>query len=1356
MSYSNYIFAIYLDKSEEGDPAHFEKVVAQSLNETKNKEGNFLEDLADIREKIEKENEELRYRNWAFVGPGGEIIDPDREQSYDPERFRFEIKDEDDESEELEEEEYDDSTHDDLTQDELDPTNLYGMDKDDSVQQSSSKDLDEKTSDSREKELTHELRKLTNALSDTHVKKQETIQVLRRILEELEGDEIPDVTEATLELFGDLKFFVKNAKEMCNLYSGELSKILSDKFRFRKEKVEEYQRYEEDDSEESLLRRKLLFQEIKQLELNIISLRREYDKMQGTKYERNSPNDSDIVFAYIDSGSKAFEMSDSQVKILLQNGKTSVKDKLEVVDVGIIYTVGKYPDSENLGAIPCLERLLEQISQFYEYPDSLSKDNVDNLQDMLEYASEYYLDASVKYSQLQSKETVLFMNFLKNQIEGLTQFYEEKKDTMSDSFKTRLEEDMEKQKATFEGKYTIHSLEGLDIDELREICAKEKLSYDADISGAHDEEVVKLQKLIIDKTSGDDSIQDGNQTINEILELKYKELLEEKQRLIETGKSKTGELRDIQMINERIKLLEELMRKKNEQFADMKFEKESLKQKETLFAMREEFFESDSFQGKIEHMGDLCVKIEDSIRRYLSERGITDSKGESLKELETAQEEILDRLLNNLIQMDSTDSFFTTEDLFNSFNREMSELLQGWFDIQKDLFDFFSELGLDGPYLRNLEDLYLTENKEKNKAEDEKDHLQKKVELLEDYLQKLEKQLESDGSEAHKESLLLAKELTKFKQVILKFIPVQFLSGGLLTAGDTKMSLEDRKSDNSKTLTTGGGKPFNQYGGTNELDNLFNFIDKDNTGFITRAEFITALRGTGDKNEKIRELLGLPQKITDKEREKFESVFQKMDDDESKQISLAEFKAYFDPKSEKAKEMYKTEVVTPQMLENYLVSCKDLEEINDIWRKENEELKSVQAEKKKEYESKIRDLTASLNSVTAQKQGLDASVSNLNQQIKQKDDETAKLQQNIFILETDLALSEQKVRDYDILSEQNKEFQTRIQGLESETLEMRRLRDSNESLEARLEQRNEEYEILMKEKQALYDEKNALNGQIKELQTTVSSLNGQLKAAQASNEELVAKHAEDLDSKIQNIKDTEGGFRESLEKELQELRNQIAELERNRTEIDKERENSENMSKQVQELIDKLSSKSSTDLLDDNTGYMYEFLKQLLTRVGELQSAYDDYSDLIKSLKDTQKLTEEQVDVYSQHANISSEESSEIPSEVPAEHNQGTSEVSQSQVSPSSPLEDYVEYETKPSLTGYRESNSFPDSDLPTFDKDDMDGGGNKYSLKKKRSKKKRSKNKNLYKRSKQKLKNKSVKKNNKKRKFSIKKYKFI
>ena len=73
----------------------------------------------------------------------------------------------------------------------------------------------------------------------------------------------------------------------------------------------------------------------------------------------------------------------------------------------------------------------------------------------------------------------------------------------------------------------------------------------------------------------------------------------------------------------------------------------------------------------------------------------------------------------------------------------------------------------------------------------------------------------------------------------------------------------------------------------------FKLIDKNGDGVLSRIEVVKALRDSAQ----VRKLLALPEKIRQEDgtRDLFERVYQSIDTDDSKSITLAEFEAYFSP-----------------------------------------------------------------------------------------------------------------------------------------------------------------------------------------------------------------------------------------------------------------------------------------------------------------------------------------------------------------------------------------------------------------------------------------------------------------------------
>ena len=73
----------------------------------------------------------------------------------------------------------------------------------------------------------------------------------------------------------------------------------------------------------------------------------------------------------------------------------------------------------------------------------------------------------------------------------------------------------------------------------------------------------------------------------------------------------------------------------------------------------------------------------------------------------------------------------------------------------------------------------------------------------------------------------------------------------------------------------------------------FKLIDKNGDGVLSRIEVVKALRTSAQ----VRKLLALPEKIRQEDgtRDLFERVYQSIDTDDSKSITLTEFEAYFSP-----------------------------------------------------------------------------------------------------------------------------------------------------------------------------------------------------------------------------------------------------------------------------------------------------------------------------------------------------------------------------------------------------------------------------------------------------------------------------
>ena len=77
-------------------------------------------------------------------------------------------------------------------------------------------------------------------------------------------------------------------------------------------------------------------------------------------------------------------------------------------------------------------------------------------------------------------------------------------------------------------------------------------------------------------------------------------------------------------------------------------------------------------------------------------------------------------------------------------------------------------------------------------------------------------------------------------------------------------------------------------GRASQLEEIYARADRDDDGRLTRAELILRLR----KDEELRELLNLPAYVGDGERDMFESVFQGMDVDDDRCVTVEEFVRY--------------------------------------------------------------------------------------------------------------------------------------------------------------------------------------------------------------------------------------------------------------------------------------------------------------------------------------------------------------------------------------------------------------------------------------------------------------------------------
>lgn len=90
-----------------------------------------------------------------------------------------------------------------------------------------------------------------------------------------------------------------------------------------------------------------------------------------------------------------------------------------------------------------------------------------------------------------------------------------------------------------------------------------------------------------------------------------------------------------------------------------------------------------------------------------------------------------------------------------------------------------------------------------------------------------------------------------------------------------------------------GGRASAAAGGVSEalsaaLSAAFGRVDRNVDGHVTRAELVKALRG----DDELQAMLSLPAHISDGQRGLFESVFQAMDTDGDREVSLDEFVGY--------------------------------------------------------------------------------------------------------------------------------------------------------------------------------------------------------------------------------------------------------------------------------------------------------------------------------------------------------------------------------------------------------------------------------------------------------------------------------
>ena len=87
------------------------------------------------------------------------------------------------------------------------------------------------------------------------------------------------------------------------------------------------------------------------------------------------------------------------------------------------------------------------------------------------------------------------------------------------------------------------------------------------------------------------------------------------------------------------------------------------------------------------------------------------------------------------------------------------------------------------------------------------------------------------------------------------------------------------------------------------LEAAFKLLDKNGDGTLTRGELNTALKkceahahSDGDSlgHEDVRKVLGISAMRTDEDRRQFELVYQQLDGDDDKRITMEEFRAYFE------------------------------------------------------------------------------------------------------------------------------------------------------------------------------------------------------------------------------------------------------------------------------------------------------------------------------------------------------------------------------------------------------------------------------------------------------------------------------
>ena len=108
------------------------------------------------------------------------------------------------------------------------------------------------------------------------------------------------------------------------------------------------------------------------------------------------------------------------------------------------------------------------------------------------------------------------------------------------------------------------------------------------------------------------------------------------------------------------------------------------------------------------------------------------------------------------------------------------------------------------------------------------------------------------------------------------------------------------------------------------LRNVFDYVDANGDGCISRAEVILALR----KDQNLANLVLLPCRIRqeDGSRDEFERVFQAMDEDDSKGLDWEEFRDYFKKKLTQANQGQQLEHRNTPLVQPAHNSWRDQEE----------------------------------------------------------------------------------------------------------------------------------------------------------------------------------------------------------------------------------------------------------------------------------------------------------------------------------------------------------------------------------------------------------------------------------------------